>query len=127
MTMTDVHLRTSMHRYDEVVVAQVCHAALRELRLRTGELPAPPWEDMDETDRDYVVSSVAEARRGITPAAHHDNWVAARTADGWAPGPKNPAARTHPDLMPFAQLPQDRRVAARMFLLIVTAMTEGAT
>jgi RyR domain len=126
MIMAAAYPHARMNRYDEVTVAQVCHAALRELRLRAGELAAPPWEGMDEDGRDYVISAVLEARRGITPAGHHDNWVAARLADGWTLGPKDLAARTHPDLVPFAELPEERRVAARMFLLIVAAMTEGA-
>ena len=48
----------------------------------------------------------------------HDTWAAARFAEGWSFGPeRNDQAKTHPSLVPYAELPEaekeyDRRTAA---------------
>lgn len=47
----------------------------------------------------------------------HDLWAARRLAEGWRYGPRrDDAAKTHPDLVPYAELPEaekeyDRRTA----------------
>jgi voltage-gated potassium channel Kch len=43
--------------------------------------------------------------------AEHDRWMADLVADGWrhGPGPKDPVAKTHPSLVPWAELSEEER------------------
>lgn len=55
----------------------------------------------------------------------HDVWAARRMAEGWTYGPKrDDAAKRHPDLVPYADLPEsekeyDRRAAMETLKAIV--------
>lgn len=44
-------------------------------------------------------------------AAHtHDTWAQRRLRDGWTYGPtRDDAARTHPDLIPYDELPEEEK------------------
>lgn len=46
--------------------------------------------------------------------AVHDNWAAGRLAEGWTYGPnRDDTARTHPDLLPYAELEESERAFDR--------------
>ena len=55
----------------------------------------------------------------------HDVWAARRISEGWTCGPKrDDAAETHPDLVPYSDLPEsekeyDRRAAMETLKAIV--------
>jgi hypothetical protein len=55
----------------------------------------------------------------------HDIWATQRMADGWTFGPeRNDAAKKHPDLIPYADLPEsekeyDRKTAMETLKAIV--------
>lgn len=43
----------------------------------------------------------------MTPEQNHENWMRYKLANGWRHGPtKDEAAKTHPDLVPFDELPE---------------------
>jgi hypothetical protein len=56
----------------------------------------------------------------------HEHWAAQRMAEGWRYGPRrDDQAKTHPDLVPYAELPEsekeyDRRTAMEALKAIVT-------
>jgi hypothetical protein len=41
--------------------------------------------------------------------AEHDRWTADRRRNGWTPGPRDDRRRTHPDLVPWEDLPAESR------------------
>jgi hypothetical protein len=44
----------------------------------------------------------------------HDAWALRKLADGWTYGPALDAvAKTHPDLVPYAQLPEEKKAYDR--------------
>ena len=55
----------------------------------------------------------------------HDHWASGRMAEGWTYGPRrDDAARQHPDLVPYAELPEgekefDRRTSMETLKAIV--------
>ena len=55
----------------------------------------------------------------------HDHWADQRMAEGWAYGPqRDDAAKRHPDLVPYEQLPEsekeyDRRMAMEALKAII--------
>lgn len=56
---------------------------------------------------------------------NHDIWAAQRMAEGWTYGPtRNDATRQHPDLVPYADLPEgekeyDRQTAVGLIKAVV--------
>lgn len=57
----------------------------------------------------------------------HDIWAKQRIAEGWTYGPaRNDATKTHPDLVPYAELPESEkeydRITAMETLKVITAM-----
>ena len=56
---------------------------------------------------------------------HHDAWVTFLSARGWRQGPRDDAARTHPNLAAWDDLPEEQRDKDRVFLGIVISMTLG--
>lgn len=59
-------------------------------------------------------------------ANNHDHWAIQRIAEGWRFGPeRNDKAKTHPDLVPYEQLPNaekeyDRRSVIETLKAIIT-------
>ena len=53
----------------------------------------------------------------------HDLWAAQRLADGWTHGPKrDDAAKKHPCLVPYKDLPPEQKIKDGLFLAIVGAL-----
>jgi DNA-binding transcriptional MerR regulator len=112
-------------------IARVIHAANRELQIVQGDpRPSPPWDEAPEYQvRENVASVVAAlADPERTPEQSHQGWYDRLVADGWRYGTvKDEAEKTHPDLLPFDQLPEQERQKDRLFMAIVRALApEGA-
>lgn len=114
-------------RYSDEQVARICHAAnaaLQEVQETDGgAAPSGPWMSEGPERMRIVVDGVCNARRGVTPRQHHNNWVAEMKKLGWTCGPKDPAAKTHPNIRDYDELSQFQRDKDRLFLAIVTALT----
>lgn len=86
----------------------------RTWRPTTGEpgLSTPP---NDADDDDTRISSgrrffdLAEEELSRLAELEHASWVAHYRAAGWRPGPRNDTARTHPNLVAWADLPAEAR------------------
>lgn len=110
--------------YSDEQIARVVHAANAELQAIQGDTaPSQPWDYESQELRDNVILGVRNARNGFTPADHHQAWVDDKIAHGWRFGAyKDTAAKTHPCILPYAQLPQDQRIKNVLFIAIVRAM-----
>lgn len=108
-------------------IASVIHDANRRLQIIQGDpRPSPLWDEAPEyqvrESTESVALALADPQR--TPEQNHQGWVDRLTADGWTYGPvKDQTAKTHPDLLPFADLPLEQKQKDRMFIAIVRALT----
>lgn len=57
-------------------------------------------------------------------AKNHDEQVAVKLKDGWRYGPLDINERTHPELLPFLQLPPERRAKAIFFRQTVVSLQQ---
>ncbi|HEY7418869.1 MAG TPA: RyR domain-containing protein [Ktedonobacteraceae bacterium] len=81
-------------------------------RLQAAAVDAPiipePWAERDEAFRAQfldVIGMMCGPDRKSSPEELHDDWVRAYEAMGWRFGwERDPVAKTHPDMVPFAQL-----------------------
>lgn len=96
-------------------------------RLQAIAVDAPVvpefWPERDEAFRkqfiDYV-EGLCAASEFPTPEEVHDSWWAAYAEMGWVYGPvRDTIARTHPDMVPFADLEQREQDKDAVFLALV--------
>lgn len=110
-------------------IARVCHEAnrgLQQIQQADGIPVAVPWDDLDSHTTSSVIDGVRGVLNGNTPEESHANWCRFKTADGWVYGPvKDADAKTHPCLVPYAELPADQQLKDALFGAIVGALKEG--
>jgi hypothetical protein len=110
-------------------IAQVVHAAIRAYQIALGEAPSPEWAAAEEWQRASTREAVRYQLANPTAlvSAEHDRWMAERLRDGWVWGPvKDPAAKTHPLLIPYEQLPEDQRRKDALVKAIVGALAAAS-
>lgn len=121
--------------YSDVLVAMVCHDAIlgmqrvhEVMRLQDDDyVITGPMASLHPDLRDAAVEGVARARRlgtSLSARDHHSAWAEFLGARGWRYGPvRDPAAKVHPNLTGWDQLPPEQRDKDRVFLAIVLGMT----
>ena len=87
----------------EEITARICHIAWCAYQIGVGQ-------DYNEEPTAAQLASHLDAVRAFTPELtadkNHENWMTYKLANGWRFGPvKDELAKTHPDLLPFDQLP----------------------
>ena len=104
-------------------IAETCHEANRALQRQNGEQVSPPWAASPPWVQDSARAGVLSAINGATPEELHQAWSDHKYAEGWGYGPqKDGIAKTHPCLVPYADLPETQRIKDRVFGAIVVAM-----
>lgn len=93
-------------------IARTVHAALREWAAAHGQSDIPEWTHapawMHASTRESVRHALANP--ASDGRAQHEQWVQQKRADGWRHGPvKDPAAKTHPLMVPYDDLPDWER------------------
>ena len=110
-------------------IARVVHAANRELQIVQGDpWPSPPWDDAPDYQCREAIDGVQVVldTPDLTPDAHHQAWVDRMAADGWTYGEaKDEGAKTHPCMVPFADLPGGQQLKDRLFIALVRALSSG--
>ncbi|GAA1770098.1 RyR domain-containing protein [Nonomuraea bangladeshensis] len=110
------------------VIARVCHEANRILQIAAGQQPSPHWADAPDWQQESAVAGVEAALSGATPQELHERWCEVKRAAGWTYGPaKDEAAKTHPCLVPYEELPAAERVKDHLFHAIVRAFPAART
>ena len=107
-------------------IARICHEASRAYCLTLGDTSQVPWNEAPDWQRQSCINGVLNAQQGVavSPKTSHENWLRHKTAEGWAYGEKkDPAAKTHPCMVPYEQLPPEQRKKDTLFISIVRALT----
>lgn len=111
---------------DTFQIAQVCHEAKRAWCEVNGDTSQVPWDKAEPWQKQSAIDGVAFAiaNPGCTPADQHQAWMNTKIRDGWKQGEvKDAEAKTHPCLVPYAELPALQRAKDGLFLAIVRALT----
>lgn len=106
-------------------IARVCHDANRAWQIASGD-PAvsPAWDEAPDWQRASALDGVHKALDGASGEELHQDWCDFKTGDGWVYGPlKDEAAKTHPCLVPYSELPVEQRRKDDLFAAIVAALT----
>ncbi|HBZ96064.1 MAG TPA: hypothetical protein DEO91_20950 [Pseudomonas sp.] len=97
-----------------IVIAGAAHALIASISQEFGDT-AVAWEDAGEGYQQGIIAGVTAyfENPDLTPELEHQKWVEAKQADGWVHGDAiDTTPKTHPLLLPFAELPVEHRVKA---------------
>lgn len=106
-------------------IAMVCHEANRAWCSANGDFSQTSWFLALQWQCDSAIEGVEHALKypEAGPEDSHQNWWAGKIADGWVYGEvKNHVAKTHPCMVPYAELPEFQRKKDALFLAIVRAL-----
>jgi hypothetical protein len=106
-------------------IAEVMHEAMRAWQKANGQTPSPPWRRapkwMKESSQTSVVWRIANPNASVS--AQHEQWVEQKKADGWKFGKvKDAAKKTHPMMIPYAQLPEFEKRKDALVHAVVDAL-----
>lgn len=106
-------------------IARVCHAVNRDYCAALGDTSQPAWADAPDWQKGSAMLGVklhlGNPNAGLQ--ASHESWMAQKVADGWVYGAvKDPEAKTHPCIVPFAELPREQKCKDYIFRAVVHAL-----
>lgn len=107
-------------------IAIVAHEANRAYCEVIGDASQRPWNEAEQWQRDSARAGVRAALDGTatTPEQQHETWAEDKRAQGWTHGPvKDSVAKTHPCLVPYAELPVEQQRKDHLFRAVVQAFT----
>lgn len=106
-------------------IAKVCHQANKAWCESEGDFTQKDWDEAEQWQRDSAIKGVEFrlANPDAPQSAQHDAWSNDKIADGWVYGEvKDSAAKTHPCLVPFEQLPLFQQKKDKLFQAVVDAL-----
>lgn len=109
-----------------IAIARAAHEANRAFCIATGDTSQLSWDDAPEWQRTSAIDGLRTALAGAGPREQHDAWCTFKVADGWSYGPmKDAAAKTHPCLVPYDDLPTAQKVKDSIYIGVVNAMASA--
>lgn len=112
-------------------IASVCHAANSAYCQTLGDDCQRPWGEAPESQKESVRHGVRFYLRALADGREptgkdaHDAWKAFKIARAWKYGPeKDEAAKTHPCLVDYDELPAEQKFKDYLFIGIVKAFWE---
>jgi hypothetical protein len=110
---------------NSIQIAKICHQANKALCEEDEDCSQKNWDDADQWQRDSAIAGVQFrlANPLAPPSAQHDAWSKDKIEAGWVFGEvKDAAAKTHPCLVPYDQLPEFQQKKDKLFQAIVDAL-----
>lgn len=105
--------------------AATAHEANRLYCISIGDNSHPHWEEAPDWQKKSAIigAEMVFANPGITPEESHESWSRVKIAEGWVHGEtKDPQEKTHPCLVPYADLPEEQRHKDYLFGSVVRAV-----
>ena len=99
-------------------IARQCHEANKQYCEMTGDMSQKHWHDAEQWQRESAIKGVEYFLSNplTTPEGQHKAWSEDKIKDGWVYGEvKDAVAKTHPCLIPYAELPVEQRVKDLLF------------
>ena len=114
-----------MSNEDLEEIARTCHEVNRAYCIGLGDFSQKPWNRAPDWQRMSAIAGVRATLAGdiTSPEESHENWMAHKEADGWVYGDvKDIDAKTHPCLVPYAELPLTQRTKDILFHAVIDGL-----
>lgn len=112
---------------DVYKIAQIAHEVNRALCVSFGDNSQPEWKDAPEWQVRSAVDGVnfhLNRTDEVSPEESHQNWYNHKLQDGWTYGPvKDVQTKTHPCMVPYADLSPQDKAKDLLFSAVVRAAT----
>lgn len=106
----------------EIIAKWIYEATRIEAKWSERRIVPEQWEDRGQAFREQFIRVLKKyfEEELPTPEEAHDSWMDAYIKMGWKYGAmRDPVRRTHPDMVPFDDLPKDERDKDAIFLSFV--------
>ena len=106
-------------------IAQVAHELNRAYCAALGDDSQKPWADAPDWQKNSAITGVELhlANPNAGPEASHESWMSQKIEEGWVYGEeKDEEAKSHPCLVPFAELPVEQQAKDFLFRATVHAV-----
>lgn len=101
--------------------ARAAHEVNKAYCHSIGDDSQVSWENAESWQKDSAIAGVRGVLKGNNAEQSHEDWMAQKIADGWTFGEvKDADAKTHPCLVPYADLPENQR--QKDFLFVNTVL-----
>jgi len=113
----------------ETMVAKACHEVNRAYCEALGDHSQVPWDEAPQWQKDSAVIGVRlhTSNPDAGPQASHESWLKQKVEEGWTYGvTKDAEAKTHPCMVPFADLPVAQQAKDFIFRAVVHAISDIA-
>lgn len=110
---------------DKEQIAKICHSINRAYCQSLGDISQPAWDNAPEWQKKSAIAGVEMhlANPDATPEQSHESWLAEKEADGWVYGDvKDAEAKTHPCVLPYADLPAEQKAKDYLFREVVHSL-----
>jgi hypothetical protein len=110
-------------------IARVCHQINRAYCQALGDFSQPAWDDAPMWQQSSAMLGVELHLKNPLAGveASHTSWMAQKLNEGWVYGPvKDANAKTHPCIVPYAQLPREQQAKDFLFRAVVHELAEFA-
>jgi hypothetical protein len=111
-------------------IAKICHDVLASYCRSQNDFSQVPWEEAPDWQKESALLGVKLHLEDptATAATSHESWMRQKLEDGWLYGPiKDAEAKTHPCLIPFADLPLNQQAKDYLFRAVVHALAPFLT
>jgi hypothetical protein len=107
----------------EIITKLIYEAARLEAIWSKRSIVPEKWEERDKEFRRQMIEVVEKyltMEKLPTPEEAHNSWMKSYFEMGWKYGEKRDIEKkTHPDLVPFDDLPQDEKDKDAVFLALI--------
>lgn len=105
--------------------AKTAHEVNRAYCASIGDGTQLRWEEAPAWQVESCVAGVEAIVKNpdITPEQSHEGWLARKKEEGWIYGEKKDVEKkTHPCMVPYADLPSEQRAKDRLFCAVVRSV-----
>jgi len=105
-------------------LAIICHEANKVLCEMLGDNSQVNWAGAPAWQKESAVQGVKSQLEGnLSPMDQHAAWMRTKHEDGWKYGlVKDAEAKTHPCLVPYAELPPEQQIKDFLFTGIIQTL-----
>jgi hypothetical protein len=106
--------------------AMAAHEVNRVWQRTLGEVVDPPWDDLTRGAMANARDAVYRVADGADAAANHEAWCQRMASLEWRRGEhKSILNRTHPALVPWAELPSEIQAKDHLFVATIKSMLDA--